>query len=185
MTPRRRRIYLTIIAIGLVLVAIDRLYIQDGSAKLGPQSAQASAHATERARQGAAESGFARIWVPPVSLEVPKVWRELAEQADTLVRQPFGGGRPLAESGLAEMSDDAPDQSAASATKFEDRHRLEGILSSPSRPRAIIDGRVVTIGETIDGLVIEEIDTWRVRLRGSDGIVTLVLPSEMLDERPR
>lgn len=181
MTSRRRRIYLTVIAIGLVLVAIDQLYVQDGGADLGPSKATAQ---TSRPRGGdaaaAAERGFARVWVPPVSLEVPQAWRELAEHADRLMRQPFSPAAPLRDAGLAGAESDEATAPAPAIT-FAERHRLEAVLSSQTRPRAIIDGQVVTIDESVEGFVVEAIEGRSVTLRGPDGqTVRLDMPLETL-----
>jgi hypothetical protein len=180
MSSHRRRIYLTIIAVGLVLVAIDRLYIQDDSAALGPQNASAHARSPVAAGEATAkETSFARIWVPPVSLEVPQAWKELAEQADAMLRQPFSADRPGRAAGLVDATIHEESETEAPGA-FADRHRLEAILTSRSKPLAIIDGQVVTEGERIEGYVIEEIDRWSVRLRGADETVMLILPSETL-----
>jgi hypothetical protein len=180
MPSRRRKLYLTIIAVGLALVAIDRLYIQDGAPPLGPRAASAHARSPSESRVAAGDQGdFARIWVPPVSLEVPLAWKELAEQADALVRQPFAASVQQFAMGVgAAPTDEESEQSAAGA--FAERHRLEAILTSRSKPLAIIDGQVVTVGGRIEGYVIEAIDRWSVRLRGADDTVTLVLPNETL-----
>lgn len=180
MPSRRRRIYLTIIAVGLVLVAIDRLYVQPGDAPLGPRTAAAQSRAPSAARERAADvKSFARIWVPPISLEVPQAWKELAEQADAMLRQPFSTGRPGRAAGLVSATADE-DLETETIGAFADRHRLEAILTSRTRPLAIIDGQVVTEGQRIEEYVIEKIERWSVRLRSADDTVVLTLPSEDL-----
>jgi hypothetical protein len=52
---------------------------------------------------------------------------------------------------------DAPRPQRLMADNFRQAHRLTGVLQSAGRAYAMIDGRIVTIGQTIDGFKLTEV----------------------------
>jgi len=150
---KERKVYLAILATAGAVLAADQLL------STGPRSADASERASEPADTppAAADDPVADQSPPasePVGSEnVLADWNERARHALDAVRS--DDGAPDAADALNPPS--RPDQAAQPADPadgFARRHRLTAILVGEGRGVAMIDGRPVRVGESLDGLVL-------------------------------
>ena len=113
--------------------------------------------------------------VPPVAAPVPAP-AELAparpsSPPDQAVRLRAGlRNSPSAQTVLAPSSSEPPAPVATTAPRSETPPlRLEGIVASPTNPVAVVNGRLLGLGESIDGYRVTRIDSDQVELE-KDGV---------------
>ncbi|HEY5602386.1 MAG TPA: hypothetical protein VIM41_04690 [Gammaproteobacteria bacterium] len=70
---------------------------------------------------------------------------------------------------------DALPPSTISSVKEAPRWVLSSILVSPERRTAVVNDRVVAVGDRVSGAVVIEIEPATVRLRSNAGDLTLIL----------
>ena len=61
---------------------------------------------------------------------------------------------------------------------FQDAHELQATAITPGTEMAIIDGKVLRIGETLDGFTLEGITPYTARFQQDDAVVELTLPTQ-------
>ncbi|MBN1490709.1 MAG: hypothetical protein JXA69_12390 [Phycisphaerae bacterium] len=78
---------------------------------------------------------------------------------------------------------DADQQRAAEAEArrktidtFADRHRLVATMVAPGQASAVIDGRIMCVGEQLDGFELRAIEHYRVRFEMGESVIHLTLP---------
>lgn len=168
--PQRRRTLIGVLALAGVGWAIDALLIRGGSA---PRTAQAELVVAEATPVDARD----------VDTLIARLQRSSADAAplpiDELQRNPFAPSETLRAQLAPASTVDAPDAPDAAARKtvqqFAAAHRLTGTLAGP-QPTALIDGRVVRLGDAIDGFVVVEIAPGRVVLRRDEVAAVLTVP---------
>lgn len=178
MNSRRRKIYLSLIAIGLVALVIDRLFIlHPTGGKGGPARAVASAIVRAGESKPTDASDVVGRWNVPKLIAIPDKWRDLMVDSARTVRDPFVASTELApEADEIEDETETETEAAAPTVSFAERHAVEAVLVTPQGPQAIVDGRILKVGDWIDGHRVERIDTSSVVFQGVDETVTLHLP---------
>ncbi|MBK8915612.1 MAG: hypothetical protein IPM64_13640 [Phycisphaerales bacterium] len=138
---RRERAAIGIFLFALLALCVDQFLLTDQ-----PQAASAAGSSPQRRSAPAvqAEIVVAPLVAEPSELEiVPDVcdWRRMTPIA----------AQSLAARGAAEA---AAAESAAS--EFTGRHKLGGVVLGP-RPAAVVSGRVIRVGQSLDGLPLIEV----------------------------
>lgn len=186
MSRKRKRVYLTLIAVGLAAVVVDRIWLTESGEGLAPSKAAAAersapaAVASGRPGEGQAESGNGEPdWFPPPGAMLPKSWSSLPSARGVTGREPFLPSPAFLGAVRADGGDrfaEAPAESRA--LRFEQRHRLLAIACSATAPRAVVDDRILSLQDVVDGHRLVEIGTFHVVFDGPDGRITLKLPRD-------
>jgi MSHA biogenesis protein MshK len=88
-----------------------------------------------------------------------------------LLGAPARAGDALPDPTRPELAPAAASQPAAAAERFE----LRAVLVGGARRVAVINGRAVEVGDSVDGAEVLAIDAGRVRIRTPDGERALAL----------
>ncbi len=175
-----------LVAAGIGLL-IDRTYISRGPS-------QAAAAIAQRLGAGS-DVGDLVMEAPPVaqifqSLPTPGVPTGLMGtlQAGSAVRDAFGLTPEMRkfyrtkeelmqkqkEMDEARQVEQAKAEEARSS--FSDRHQLSGTFLHPTASWAIVDGRVLQIGDEIDGFTLRRVDGYRAVFAQGETVMELELP---------
>jgi len=177
MSPRRKKTYLTVIALGGVALLVDRL-IPSSSATL-PQVAVARGAAPSvkpnTTGRNVAESDA--TWSIP---ELPFPHGLSVYQAGAVFRDLFA---PPGLQWPGKTGDDAADKAdssrnaeatrPATAASFAEHHRLSGVILIQHLTIAVVDGTWLHVGETLDGCVVTAIHDNEALFRCRDGDTSL------------
>jgi hypothetical protein len=183
MSQRRKRVYLTIIAVGLVLVVIDRVWLAHDGEPLSPRTAAgasplSSAGAGRSAGAAGTGADIAAEWFPPPAIRLPASWPELPTSDAGSRRDPFVPS--LSHVGASttgargEGGGDA--EGAPPAASFAESHRLEAIIISRTSRHAVVDDLILSRGDVLDGHRLVQIGLLGVVFEGPQGRVVLELP---------
>ncbi|RME39294.1 MAG: hypothetical protein D6788_05760 [Planctomycetota bacterium] len=172
MSAQRKRVYLTLLAIGAVALLVDRLVLlprRHGPAPVfgGVLPVQPDASTTQ------ATSAPVEDWVPLIPF--PSGVESLAEDASMrdLFQAPEGiDPAPTRTNTMTEAK--APSPSAS----FQEVHRLTGVLVGESVRGALVDGRWVRVGELVSGCELSNVTGTHAVFTCPDGTVTLSLADE-------
>ena len=152
---RSRKIVLAILALAATALLVDRLVLAPSAS--GPARARAAPTADERP-EGA---GAAKSASPPTAPEVGSGPR-LADRLET-VATPFDldpdrlrDGFVPADAWLEELLEppaeaETPEPQVSPADRFAERHTLTSVILTARSSSAVIDGKVVPVGQTIEG----------------------------------
>jgi hypothetical protein len=174
---REQKIYGAVLCLGLVALAWDKL-------AASPQQAQATEDPAALLVQPAAAVKASRPAVPataPVSMaQRLRMLPQAGAPADRLTdvflpAESWRGQSPKAASG------------PGAAQRFAQSHKLDGVMIADNRRRAIVDGRSLVVGQTLDGFTLASVAPRQAVFTGPDGDVTLPLQvkEEQLAGDPR
>ena len=174
--PRRLSAKHQVYAAALAVAVLALIYDQCRSP--GPASARASAIpplAAVARPLGVATDYRGDVQLPPASSLAARL-RAVAGGADPLadLRDAF----TLSAAWAADRQ--PPADRAATVEAFAADHKLSVVMRSVGRASgpgsAVIGGRLVRMGQSIDGYRLTEVEPRSVRLRGPDGDVDLRMP---------
>ena len=156
----RRRIAPTKIAL-LVAIGGLSIYLVITQIGGGPVSAAAAAAQTTIVEDAAPVAKMDDI--AELTPEQIEAWRSTAAAA--WPEDPF--------TKMERFSDPDSGSGPASPSADDTRAFVLNAVMKGNPPLAMINGRIVTIGDRIEGAVVEEIGAYSVRLRLQDGVRTL------------
>jgi len=152
---KKRKVYVCVLAVAVLVLLVDRAFL--GPAGLAPQEASAGPAGASKPPTGVGEggsTGAARTADAGPEQSVVARLRALAQtQPETTdVRDAF---RP-SSSWLAEMrrADRAEGSGADAAPRRSFDHRLVAVMVDGQGGMAIIDGRCLRVGQTMDGFTL-------------------------------
>ncbi|HWA49613.1 MAG TPA: hypothetical protein VG742_15175 [Dongiaceae bacterium] len=153
-TPQQK-ILAAVLVVGAIALSADRLLFLNSSASADTTPA-ASEYALPAATPTAAVSAGARLSPAPQLPAAPAPAASIAQRLrDAAKAAPTTGGDAFAFGECwrqAEPAAAAPDNSGTlAAEQFKTTHHLTGVLTGNGRPVAMIDGRIVPVGQSIDG----------------------------------
>lgn len=174
MMTRKNILYLSIIAVGLVALAVDRLAFNTTGPAIveGAEPVTGESAGARHVAGGGVKSGGASDAIT-LSRPFPPHLPDFSEE--TVARDIFAPpGAPRAAS--------APDPAAATPGKgvmtlkdFASHHRLDGTLVGGAVSVAIVDGRRLRVGAELDGFTLLEIGASAVVFGRDDDHVTLTV----------
>ena len=87
---------------------------------------------------------------------------------------------PQAKSGRSQRSreEEQEKQKEQSRQTFRDAHRLQATAITPGAEMVIVDGKVLRIGEKLDGFTLEKITPYAASFRRDNAVVKLSLPTQ-------
>jgi len=151
---RSRKLVLAILAVAVTALAVDRLVLAPSAG--GPTAAQAAPGRDE----SPAGAGEASATTPPTAPPVdprPRLADRLQVVAEHFELDPDGlrDGFVPAEAWLADLVEpppepEAPEPQASPATRFAEQHTLTSVILTSGGGSAVIDGKVVPLGQTIE-----------------------------------
>ena len=176
---RRLQINAGIIALCITALAVDKLLLSDGSRPEPASAAESPTGQPSPASDPYSENGQAPL--------VLRLDQKLAEYDDVNPpRDPFqlsdtmkaALSPPPSEQQARQIVEGPPSPPELTAEGFESLHRLEAVLAADSYSMAVVNGRTVHLGETLDGFTLVAVkDRSAVFERGGER-VTLILPLE-------
>jgi hypothetical protein len=170
---KERKIYLGLLALGVVALGIDRM-TRGGAAAEPPANADPPVVVTHAV---AVQPAVAKTGGPadkPTSAALP---------VSALLRR-AAATRPASDKGVVDVfrvsrrwpgSVPPTPQTPAAAATFEGAHQLTGLFLSEGRRRAIIDGRTLAIGERLDGYTLLSVEKNSAVLASKQTRVVLTL----------
>jgi len=174
---RQHKISLVILALGLVALSVDRLFVLPGSV---------SGEEITPAEQTAAK---ATVEKQPASDEPNSVGENVSNRLDDLwadrqfdpcsMRDAFSVPAFWSEEGAPEKSD-KPDEAA----RFARAHTLKAVAINANRSGVLIDDRYLALGEEIDGFRLARIGETSARFE-SNGLTAVLKLSEADNQKKR
>jgi hypothetical protein len=141
-----------IVLVGAVVLACDQFLIRGSSGEESAPSASEYTMPVANTAPVKAAPVAANPAAPAPAVSVAQRLRQAGKaQADNTARDAFAP--PAAWTAPQAVVFEADN----SVQKFRDTHRLTGILSSGGKSSAMVDGKMVTVGQTIDGFVLTSI----------------------------
>ena len=152
---KRQKMSMGVLAIGLVALLVDRMYILPESAPAG-QAAPADEYTVTATSDRAVVPP--PVSAPPdltVAAKLDAAWSDNNTHSDD-PRDLFA----LPSSWpTARRSEEAPRPTVTAWRKFATGHRLEAITMDPQGKRALIDDKLLRLGEMLEGYRLVAIDT--------------------------
>lgn len=151
---KRQRASMGVLAIGLVALVVDRMFVLPQSAPAGPTAAADDYTITATSETAAAPPPVSSPAGLTAATKLETAWSDknlrLDEPRDLFSLPPSwprtqGPERRIVPTVTAE-------------TVFAARHRLEAITMDPQGERALIDDRLLRLGETLEGFELVAID---------------------------
>ena len=176
MDKSRRKSYLVLLAVAALGLVIDRFVFTRG-ATTPPKASAATVARSPVGRGTATGSAAPSASIPEIPFPTGLVAAEaLATIPDVFappsVRMRGGSGAgPPYNTGI-DNNGRGPSQRLSGAA-FENRHTLDGVLSHQRLRIAVLDGRPVRIGDTIDGCTLKDVSGYRARFECHDGPAVL------------
>ncbi|MCE9591975.1 MAG: hypothetical protein K8S99_15820 [Planctomycetes bacterium] len=173
---RERKVFLGILGLGLTALAADRFVISP----TGPRSAQASIasvvqdSATQAQPVPAAPEAATAPIAPANTVRVAHQLESFGQEQGLRADETANAFQPSA-AWLAEDEASAPKpQSLAPvgpppAQAFTAAHKLNGVMAKGGGGYAIINGRAVTVGQTVDGFRLVEVSRRSAVFQSSTG----------------
>lgn len=157
---KQHKVLAGILVLGGLAVGMDRLVFLKESAPQQPETPADYAVAAPTA-----QAAHAVATTPVVSLA--QRLRQAAERASgNTSRDAFCVGPAWPTPAKATPADNAAEQ-------FRQSHRLTGVVSSAGRAHAMIDGKIVAVGQVVDGYRLASIEHRTVTFEANDSKVVL------------
>ena len=171
---KEKRVYGAVLGIAVAALAADRLF--GAGDQGGPSSADASAYAAPASAPGAASTAAA---TPAPTGAVVSVAEQLASLDQRAVLD-TGYTKNAFETWKTE-----PDRAAAPPTpaatalvdQFRQGHHLTGVLIASPRAFAVVDGKMIAVGQSIGGVKLVSVTQRTVTWQLQDG-PQFVMPIE-------
>jgi len=173
MNPRRKRMYMAIMLCGVLALCIDRFMVG-----YGPDTAEAFMATSSRSADsvlmnddhvvhgGIPELPFPHLVQAAIPVEFVDYFMppSLRHRRTTV-----GQNGAMLEPSLGQEDK----KSKADYLTFESTYTLDAVLLSPEFRVAIVNGRWVQFGQTLDGCKLDELTDNIARFHCTDGIATL------------
>lgn len=183
MDQRRRKLYLALLGLAAAGLVIDRFVLTQSATAPASAGIPASPHATTGIQaENAGKTGLPggpSTSIPeipfPRGLQTAKDKRPILD----LFAPPHVRLQNKSSAGLSHNR--GPIRSGAglperlSGAMFERRHTLEGVLVQQRLKLAVLNGRSMRIGDSIDGCKLTEVSGYEARFECDDGPVVLKL----------
>jgi hypothetical protein len=146
-----------VLIVGAIALTADRLVFlnRTASAETAPAASEYAMPAAPTATAGTAASAPKAPVTGAAALSVAQRLRDAAKNAPQSDGDAFTFPQSWRQ---AEPAAAAPDNAATlAAEQFKSAHRLTGVLTANGRAVAMIDGRIVPVGQSIDGYRLIEI----------------------------
>ena len=165
MTPRKKRIYLTLIALSALGLIVDRLAVPAPGVAASPAAPAPPAEASaglptqrlpETAGAGPVSAVLAAAPFPEKLRNAAPPARDLFEPTEQARRSLIGQG-PSGGAG-AERTSLPADQARLVAERFMQAHELSAVVNDGEFIVAILDGMWVRIGAEFDGCILTRIE---------------------------
>ncbi len=152
MTPRKRKLYATLLGLGVIAVASDRLFVlpDEASAERPPQGAVTPPPAGAVVEPAAAPVSAAPKIAPRVT--IANRLDQIAERAGLDPDNVRNAFRPPA--GWLETDTGPARPEKSPAERFREVHRLNAVMAGGREGYVIIDGRTLYIGQELDGFAL-------------------------------
>jgi len=152
---RSRTIVLAVLALAVTALLVDRLVLAPSAG--GPARARAASTA-EGSPSGTGEASSPAPATSPQADPGPRLADSLEAVAEPCELDPdrLRDGFVPAKAWLEELVEPPPEAEASEpqtspATRFAERHTLTSVILTSHSGSAVIDGKVVPVGQTIDG----------------------------------
>lgn len=168
---RKKKTYVSVMALCAVALLIDRLLLPAPSSAAGSDG-------------DGGVSGNRVLGISPAAARIPAPEipfpRSIATAADAgTLRDVFAAPSTLAGESTIPMAaaSGTTQTSAAGREQFVQNHRLTGILSDEAIAVAIIGDRLLSAGSELDGCVLKTVEARSAVFQCVDGEARIVLPS--------
>ena len=182
MSSKRKRIYLSVLGVGLCVVVYDVVTRDSGPAEAMASSA-ADASQTETSKSDAPKQGIAALSIQPFpqfaeSTDLSLVHRDIFAPSEEVIRRLSG---PEAESDDGRKSED---NAGPPPVPFNVEHTLSAIIELQGTRSAVVDGVIFRKGQRLADCAVVEIAQRSVRFECPSGIEVLELVDPIIGERP-
>ncbi|UCD74308.1 MAG: hypothetical protein JSV91_11005 [Phycisphaerales bacterium] len=177
---RERKVFIGILGVALIGLGADRMFFSSGLT--GP--AEASAAVGEFEVDASLEAPLGEVDPEPVAIH------ESTESATEALAGRFKEYAQRGSSDITGLSNvfnpsdswlggsDLPagaDRAASATDEFGATHRLNAVMMSRSNPGAVVNKRLIAVGQEVDGFTLIEVNERSVVFEGEDERVVLEL----------
>lgn len=177
----KNKIYLALIALGLMALAIDRTFMgatAPSAATADPVSPDeedgAAAEAPPRPRVVPKPAGPSKLSIP--ELHFPRNLPEYdpaLELRDIFARAEESDGVPGSDSSHPTISRKQAPQGAIGREAFEVAHRIDAVMVQESLKIAVVDGRWMQVGDVMDTCTLIRIEGDSAEFQCHDGDIVI------------
>jgi hypothetical protein len=171
----RKKAFLVAGAVALSALIVDRAFLNGD--RTGPKTGQAAVgQAFEPVGRRPAQNRPDVAKASPPRLTLPgRLARACsARTAPAGIRDAFAMPAPWAAELRAEVATSKP--AAPVGEAFRTRHRLTAVMVDSAGGQAIVDGRCLKVGQSLDGFVLSSVQMRAVVFTNDEGSVELRLP---------
>ncbi len=176
MDKSRRKTYLVLLAVAALGLVMDR-FLFTGSATAPAEASAATAARPSVGRGAATGNAGPSSSIPEIPFPTGLVAAEALSKIPDVFAPPSvrlrgeSGAGPPYNAGTGDGGRGPSERLSAAA--FESRHTLDGVLVYQRLKMAVLGGRPVRIGDTIDGCTLEDVSGYRARFECHDGPAVL------------
>jgi hypothetical protein len=175
---RKAKVYLGVLPLAVVALLVDRLVLDGG--KPGPEQASAAPMAARPTKPSALQPApVAAVPAPAPPAPSPPLGRLAAlmrgRQIDPQhVRDAFAPAPSWLPPAPEPPAPKAPEPKKL--PDFQDRHELTAVIMGPQGARAIVDGKCLAVGQTLDGMKLISIGRKTAVFAGGGVRAELAMP---------
>ena len=178
MDQSRRKLYLMLLGLAAVGLVIDRFVLTESATV--PSVASAEMPTPSLVATGITdETASLSMSIPEIPFPLGLQTAENSDPILDLFAHPAVRYRAKMSTGLSYNKDSgrgtAESSSRLTGSLFKSRHSLNGVLVQERLKIAVLDGRPVRIGDSIDGCRLEEVSGYEARFKCEDGLAVLKL----------
>lgn len=176
MGQSRRKLYLVLLAVSALGLVIDR-FVLTGSATAPTEASAATVVRPPVGRDAVTSNAGPSASIPEIPFPTGLVAAEALLTIPDVFAPPSvrfrgkSGAGPPYNAGMGSGGRGPSERLSGAA--FESRHTLDGVLVYQRLKIAVLDGRTVRIGDTIDGCTLKDVSGYRARFECHDGPAVL------------
>lgn len=185
---KQQKILGCVLVIGAIALCSDRLFfLKSGPAATESAAASASEYAVAPAAASAAPTKTTPITAstPVASVQNITLSQRLRNAAAAQTNRPLKDAFAFSSAwGNGSDADNAAPASASAGEVFKQSHRLTGVLSSNGRAVAMVDGKLVPVGQSVDGYRLVSISHRSATFESAHSQVILNLAERAVSGNP-
>lgn len=166
---KEQKVFFGLLVVGLVALGVDRFVLSPGTAEASDDSASLLVAKAPTSAAGAASPATA-VKSPAVATANNPIAQKLNDLSESL----HLANAPVKDSfSVPAAWNEKPGTVGATGKSFEQSHELSGVMVSGRHPAAMIDGKLVQVGQTVDGYKLVSVMQGAAVFQSADTFVTL------------
>jgi hypothetical protein len=163
---KEQKIYLGLLGLGLVAFAMDRFVFT-------PPAAQAADTSSDLLVNKSATPGLHATGAAGAKPAAASTLNPVAQKLGTLSESMHLSNVPVRDALTPSPNWSGITTAAADEASFEQKHELSGVMVSGKHPAAVVDGKLILVGQTVDGLKLISVAKGAAMFQAGESTVTL------------